>query len=217
LSGAFSKSKSQSQKRTTFDVTSTPFSTFSRGVRGGRLNLDPSIRGIQDRTLSGIQGSRGSFGAGADQVLQNFGQTRESLLGNQGLFRQARVDPLERRFAAGRGELQRGLGRRNISGSSFADNAVQGFDINAQREIGNASALADAETLQAVTGIDRDTLNALIGKVTIEAQMRGEDMQVARDRLQQELASFNFGRGGTATSKSSGFSAGLSTGTPAGT
>ena len=225
-------SSRKSQQKTTFGVRSTPFSTFDPAVErqepytdpvtgetkfrmvtgGGGLNLDPSIRGIQDRTLAGIQGSREAFGVGANQVLQNFGQTREGLVGNQGLFQRARVDPLRRQLATGRGELQRDLGRRKLSGSLFAVQAVQGFDIDAQRAIGNASALADAESLQAITGIDRDTLNALIGKVTIESQMRGEDLQIARDRLNQELQAFNLGKGGEGFEKKSSFKIGISGG-----
>lgn len=205
--------KSKSRQQTTFGVRRTPFSDLSNGV----LSLDSSIRGIQDRSLAGVDESRAGFGSGVGGVLQNLNQTRESLLGNQGLFQRARVDPVRDILSRRRGQLTSGISQRGLSGSSFADQALSGFDVDAAREIGNASALADAESLYAITGIDRDTLNVLIGKATVEAQQRGEDMQVARDRLQQELASFNFGKGGEATSKSFGFSVGgLSTGSSGG-
>ena len=73
--------------------------------------------------------------------------------------------------------------------------------------MGDASALANADNLAAITGLDKDVLNALIGKVTLEAQMNGDTLQVARDRLNQELASFGLGTQtqGQGTSNTTGF------------
>ena len=186
----FGGADQKQSSRTEFGVKSTPYSTFS----GTQLNLDPSIRGLQEETLSGIRGITSGFSQGVNDVLGNFQRTRQSLEGNAGLFRQARLNPLQSSLTARRGELQRSIGQRGLGGSSFGEQSLTNFDTESQRAIGEASSLADADTLSAMTGIDKDTLNALIGKVTTEAQLYGLPANIAQQRLEQELQSFGLGK-----------------------
>lgn len=103
----------------------TPFSFSNDGV----TRLDPTIR---------------------NTILETMGNTRGLLgqaQGNQNAFIQARVNPLLAQVAQRRGGLERDLGRRGVSGSSFGNQALSGFDFDAQRAIGDARSQATQESL----------------------------------------------------------------------
>lgn len=127
--------------------------------RTGRISLDPTGR---DLRLGGLE----TFGG-------RLGETRESLLGNQGAFVNARVRPLVERLTAGRGALERGLGRTGVRGT-FANQALQDFDIRAGRAEGDARAIAEAETLNALTALDKALFS---GQAGIGEQLAAEELK----------------------------------------
>ena len=194
------KQESKSEQKTTFDIRRTPYSSFV----GDTLTLDPTIRSLQEETLSGVRKLLPSVSTGFNDAISRFGTARDSLMGNAGALRQARLNPLQQAIASRRGELYQSTGQRGLAGSSFQDQSINNFELDAARAIGEASALADAETLSATLGIDKDILNAIIGKVQIEANMLGLPAEIAQQRLQEELAAFNLGKGGSSSTVSSG-------------
>jgi len=207
---SWSKQGSKSGQKTTFGVTKTPFSSFQNGT----LSLDPSIRALQEESLASYRNLSPVLSGGVDDFISKMGTARSSLLGNQGALRQARLNPIQEAIARRRGELGQSVGLRGLGGSSFGEQAMSNFDMDSARSIGEASALADADTLQAVTGIDKDILNTIIGKVQMEAQLSGLPAEIAQQRLQQELQAFLLGKGSESTAESWGESG--STGTSSG-
>lgn len=205
----FGGSDSRQSSKAEFGVRSTPYSSFS----GDRLNLDPSIRGLQEESLTGVRGVIPGYSRGTSDVIANLRATRERLSGNQSPFIQARVNPLEQALTARRGELQRSISERGLGGSSFGEQAITGFTTDAERQLGDARALATQESLGAMTGIDEGTLQALNQQAQIMSSMYGIPLDVAKQRLEQELQAFGLGKSqvseGT-TSQENGIIPGLS-------
>jgi hypothetical protein len=125
----------------------------------GAVNVDPLGRNLQLGALGTFQGQ--------------LGETRESLLGNQGAFQQARVNPLLERLAAGRGELSRGLSRTGVRGT-FRDRAIQDFDIAGERAVGDQRAIATQESLSAISSLDAAGFAAGTG---VGAQLFNQELQ----------------------------------------
>lgn len=125
---------------------STPYSSLDPNT--GLISIDPTGRNLN---LSGL-----------NTYAQNLGQTRESLLGNQGAFMQARVNPMLEQLAAGRGLLSRDLNRTGVRGT-FRNQAMQNYDINAERAVADQRALATNETLNALNILDQNLFNAQTG------------------------------------------------------
>lgn len=132
---------------------STPFSSVNNGV----VSLDPTIR-------NSFMESMGNFRGLFDQAG-----------GNQGAYIQARVNPMEQQFAQQRGALERSLGLRGVSGSSFGDQSMTNFDIDSQRALGDARALATNDAIRM-----QGQLSQLLGQ-------GGEQM------LRQEIGALQFG------------------------
>jgi hypothetical protein len=130
----------------------------------GAVNIDPFGRDLRRNAL-------GDFTA-------NVGETRNSLLGNQNAFNQARVNPLMETLGRGRGELSRGLNRTGVRGT-FRDRALQDFDIQGERALGDQRAIAEQESLTAINSIDQLMFNAQSGTAT--------------DSFNEELAALGFG------------------------
>lgn len=189
---------------------STPYSSIS----GTRLNLDPSIRSLQETALGSTRGMMGNLSQGFTDYLGKANELRGQLVSNRSPYLTARINPVAQAGATAKGELQRNIGMRQIGGSSFANQALSNLDFETAKQIGDASAIANAENLAAITGLDKDVLSALIGKITLEAQLNGESLQVAQQRLQQELASFGLGTRteGSATSTGTAYGATISYG-----
>ena len=135
---------------------STPYSSFDQGT--GALSFDPTGRDLMTGAL--------------DTYGTNLGQTRQSLLGNQGAFIQARVNPLLEQLALGRGQLQRNLGRTNVRGT-FANQALENYDITGNRAVADQRALATQETLNAVSSLDQALFGAQSG---IGAQLNADQL-----------------------------------------
>jgi len=120
------------------DQFSTGFSSLD--PRSGVINIDPTGRNLNLTSL-------GIFG-------QNLGQTRESLLGNQGAFMNARVNPLIEQLAAGRGQLERSINRTGVRGT-LQNQALQNYDIAGNRAVADQRALATNDSLNALTTLDQ--------------------------------------------------------------
>lgn len=134
----------------------TPFSS----VVNGMTTIDPNIRNSQNQALS--------------TFLTKNNDLRNRFTGNQSAFKEARIRPLRDQFGLRRSELQQSIGQRGLSGSSFGDQALTGFDTESQMAIGDAQAKAEMEDLQALASLDQASLDA--------------SMQTARDQYAQELA-----------------------------
>lgn len=112
-------------------ATNTPTSLrtpYSRVVDGNAV-LDPAIR---------------------NTFMESIGNTRgmiDRARGNQNAFIQARVNPMEAQVAQQRGALERSLGLRGLSGSSFGDQAMRSFGLDTERALGDARAQATQEAL----------------------------------------------------------------------
>lgn len=190
----FSQTKQkQSQDSSSFSrpYINTRYSQYDDGSK--TLTLDPSIRTLQEEALGRSRGMMGNLSQGFTDYKNNNQDIRNRLLSNQSAFRQARVNPIAQAAATRRGELQSNIGLRQISGSSFADQSLSNLDFDTARQIGDASAIADAESLSAVTGLDKDMLNALIGKIQVEQDINGFTNEIAQQRLQQELSAMGMG------------------------
>jgi hypothetical protein len=103
----------------------TPFSK----VHEGAAKLDPTIRNTFTQGLTNLQGLYDQAG------------------GNQGAFIQARVNPLQAQIAQNRGALERSLSQRGVAGSSFGNQALTSFDMDAGRALGDARALATNDAI----------------------------------------------------------------------
>lgn len=185
---------------------STGYSSYDPNSR--KLTLDPSIRSLQDEGINRARGMMGELGGTFSEYRSNMLGTRDRLAGNNSALTQARVNPIREQSALRQGQLQRGHGLRNISGSSFANQDLNNLAFQTSRQEGDARALAEAENISAMTGIDKDIVNAAMQKVSLEAQLNGYTTDIANQRLQQELAAFGLGKETNTTGRSSGFNVG---------
>lgn len=138
------------------DTPTTIQTPFSK-VHEGAARLDPTIRDTFTRGLTNLQGLYDQAG------------------GNQGAFIQARVNPLEAQIAQNRGALERSISQRGLGGSSFGNQALTSFNMDAGRALGDARALATNE--------------AMNQQATLQQLMFGGGEEL----LKQELAALGLG------------------------
>jgi hypothetical protein len=167
----------------------TPFSSSIDGT----VNLDPSIRSLQDKGLNQANSIYGDVGNATDRYLTQSSSLRDSLNTNNGAFIQARVNPITQRYGTLRASTQQNLNQRGLSGSSFYDQSMSNLNTDQGRDEGDARAQATMESIAAQSGIDQNSLNAVLQKATLQAGLNNENYQVATTRLQQELASLGLG------------------------
>jgi len=127
--------------------------------RTGQIVVDPLGRDLQLDSLGTFKGQ--------------LGETRAGLLGNQGAFQQARVNPLLEQLAGRRGERERDLSRTGVRGT-FRDRSLQDFDIQGQRAVGDQRALATQESLSAINQLDAAGFAAGTG---VGAQLFDQELQ----------------------------------------
>ena len=186
---------SQQKQKQTQDSSNRPYfiNTGYSTVRGQDLSLDPSIRTLQEEALGRSRGLMGNLSQGFNDYTSRSMDIRNRLSSNESPFIQARVNPVMQAGASRLGALQSDIGLRQIGGSSFADQSLSNLSFDTARQIGDASAIANAERLSAITGLDKDMLNALIGRIQVEQNLNGFSNEVAQQRLQQELVSLGLG------------------------
>ena len=165
------------------NTTSTDYSTLDKG----KLSLDPSIRSIQEQALSRNTNLYNELGESGKNILGNLQGLRGRYEGNSAAYTQARVNPLEQELTTRQGELQRNLGLRGLSGSSFGEGSLTNFSTDKQRALGDARAQAEMENLQALTGIDAQMASTLFNKVSQQMEISGMDLDTAKTRLAGEL------------------------------
>ena len=112
-------------------------------------SLLPTYQGVSDEGVNLIRGD-----------IQRFRD-------NENPFVQARVTPLKQEYARQYGELQRGLGRRNVFGSIGA-NELMRFSNQANREIADQGALATQEATAASLQATNDLLSAAKSRADVE-------------------------------------------------
>ena len=173
--------------------STTKWGTGYSDMEYGNVTIDPSIRAIQEQNLSKNNNLYNELGTSGQNIMGNLEGLRSAYQGNMSAYNQARVNPLEQELTTQQGQLQRSIGMRGLSGSSFGDQAMTNFGIDKQRSLGDARALAATENFQALTGIDAQMADTLFKKVSQQAALTGMDAQTARDRLQQELSALGLG------------------------
>ena len=156
-------------------------------LKEGQLTLDPSIRSIQEQALSRNTNLYNELGESGKNILGNLQGLRGRYEGNAAAYTQARVNPLESELTTRQGELQRNIGLRGLSGSSFGEGALTNFSTDKQRALGDARAQAEMENLQAITGIDAQMAETLFNKTSQQMQINNMDLDTAKTRLAGEL------------------------------
>lgn len=156
-------------------------------LKEGQLTLDPSIRSIQEQSLSRNTNLYNELGESGKNILGNLQGLRGRYEGNAAAYTKARVNPMEQELTTRQGELQRNLGLRGVSGSSFGEGAQTNFAIDKERALGDARAQAEMENLQALTGIDAQMASTLFNKTSQQMQINGMDLATAKERLAGEL------------------------------
>ena len=149
----------------------TGFSTLN--PRTGALSMDPLGRNLN---LQGL-----------DTYANSLGDIQNSLMGNQGALMQARVNPVLERLAAGRGQLQRGLGQTGVRGT-FANQTMQNYDINAGRAEGDARAIAQSETTNAMAQIAQNLFGAQQGTASNIFTQELQGLQLSTATMQNLLS-----------------------------
>jgi len=162
-------------------------STGFSSAHKGRISLDPSIRAIQDEVLGNLRDVRGFTTQNLNDFLSRSSGLRQRFEGNRGALMQARINPVLQANAQRLGGLQRGLGQRNLGGSSFSNRALGDEASRGSRELGDATSLAEMESLQALTGLDQNTINTVFQNAQIQAMLNGESADIARERAMIEI------------------------------
>lgn len=171
----------------------TPISTGYSTANQGKVNIDPSIRAIQDQGLANLTGLYGQAGQYGDELISNTRGIRERFMGNESAYKQSLINPILAQVSQRRGELQRSIGQRGLAGSSFGEQAQTNFDIDTQRQLQDARAQAEMSNLQALTGIDSQLAENMFSKIFAQSQLNNESQNIAQARLRQELAALGIG------------------------
>jgi len=143
---------------------------FSSAIKG-QVILDPSIRALQEERLASLRSNFGTF-------RDNQAGLRSRFEGNRGALIEARTRPTTELVNR---NLQ-GLQRRGLGGSSFQQQAA----TSGATAIGDARAQGEFETLEAISGIDKNVISAAFNF----ASQLGE---VGSARLKQELEALGLG------------------------
>jgi len=143
---------------------------FSSSVKG-IVRIDPSIRRIQEERLTALRGGLGQFN-------ENQAALRGRFEGNRGALIEARTRPTTELVNR---NLQ-GLQRRGLGGSSFQQQAA----TSGATAIGDARAQGEFETLEAISGIDKNVISAAF-------EFASQLGDVGSARLKQELTALGLG------------------------
>ena len=177
-------------------------STDYSKTSGGHTSFDPSIRGLQDASMantgaleSGVMGYGSTFRARSDENKDQYDKLYAELTSNQNPYIQARVNPLKEQIAGSRGQIQRNQGLRGVSGSSFGNDELTNFDFGAQRQLGDAGAMAThdalgsrSNTLGSLTGLNQNRLTGETQLTNTLNTLNSNRTGIARDRATLERA-----------------------------
>lgn len=177
------------------NVTNQPYFTNTgySSTSGSTFNLDPSIRRIQDTALQQYAGQYGDIGAATNKYLTGIGDLRTKYLGNEGALMNARLRPVLENNAAMIGGVQRNIGLRGISGSSFADQALTNARTTAGRNESDARALGTQDMASFEKNLTDSEYNAFNQKAQQLAAVTGMTLDIAKARLAQEMSIFQLG------------------------
>lgn len=206
IGGSKSRSSSRSKSESSPYFRNTGYSSFDPKTRV--FSLDPSIRAAEDTANQRYASVYGDFGNASDRFLNQSSGLRSRLLGNEGGYLKAVLDPIRERFSALRGQTQQDLGLRRLSGSTFANDSLRDIDTQASREEANASSLAKQELIRMESALNESELSALNQAAAQRAAVTGESLDVAKLRAARELEIFKIGQ--NAKSKGSQKESGIS-------
>ena len=108
--------------------------------------------------------------------LGRVGQMITGLKSNQNPFIQARVNPLKSDIANRRADLSRSISQRGVVGS-LGNNELMKFDMNSDRQLGDATALATNEAL-----------TSLLQTEGLSNQLNEGQLNLANEYLRRDLA-----------------------------
>ena len=160
----------------------------------GNVTMDPSIRAIQDQAMARNAGLYGDLNTGGAEIMNNLRGTRSRFQGNQSAYIESKLNPMRQEYAQREGALQRNIGLRGLTGSSFGQQSLDSFSTEKNRGLGDARAQAEFENLSALTGIDAQMAQTMFGKVGQQMQLNGMDLDTAKARLAGELQALGVGQ-----------------------
>lgn len=169
------------------------FGTGFSSVVDGNVTIDPSIRALQEEYLTKNRSLYDETGRYGDEVIGNSRGLRNRFLGNQSEYMESQLNPIRQQIETRRGELQRNNSLRGISGSSFGDQSLNNFETDSGRALRDARSQTEFEQLNALTGIDAQLTQQMFQKVSGQAKLNGENLEVSKLRLQQELSALGIG------------------------
>lgn len=165
---------------------STGYSSTNRGA--GTVSIDPTIRGLRDATLANLPQYRQNLGQAYGQYQDQLGGIYGQLQGNQNALVTAAQAPLMQQQAMQSGALQKDLGLRGLSGSSFGGQALTNLNTDYATAIGNTGANALNASLQAQAGIAGQQFGASQAFNQGGLQLDQAQQGVAGQDLAQELS-----------------------------
>lgn len=169
------------------------YTPYSSAV-GGTVNLDPSIRSLQDQYLSQVGGLGTTLGQQTQGYVSNLQDIGQRYLGNEGAYIQAAVDPILQQGNQAIGAYTAGAGLRGLGGSSFLGNQLSAMGTDLGRSVADAKAQAVAQNLGFETGLQGNILGAQQQQGQFGMQTSGALDQVSQQRLSQELSSLGLGQ-----------------------
>lgn len=210
MSGVFGKQK-QSQNAVSLPYfKGTPYSNISYDPEGNpSLNLDPSIRGLQDEVLGNAGALQGSLSGRFGAINSNLSGIQNRFRDNASGFFQAVTNPVREAAAQSLGAAERNVGLRGLGGSSFGQQTIDNARFTGSRNVADAEALARMQQLTAEAGLNEQQSSLLMKEITSQAQLMGIPLSVALARLQQELSTFQLGTQQQGSASGSGFSLGF--------
>lgn len=176
--------------RKTSRSSTTPLfkGTSNSSVDGGIVSLDPTIRSLQERGITGVGDASRALGEATGRFGSSLGDLRSKLFSGLDPYLEARVSPLKEQQALSEGAAVRNLDRRGLSGSSFRDQTLAGIATDFGRQIADQRALGTQESLRTALDIDQMLLEAkqleASGRMKEAEYLRG----IASDRANAELA-----------------------------
>jgi hypothetical protein len=160
----------------------------------GNVIIDPRIREIQEQGLSRNSNLYNQLDEGGREIMGNLRGTRSRYEGNRSAYMESQLNPVQQEYATRQGGLERNIGLRGLSGSSFGQQSLDSFATEKNRGISDARAKAEFDQLAAVTGIDSQMASTLFNRVNQQVAINGMDNDTAKAMLAQELSALGVGQ-----------------------
>ena len=154
---------------------------------GGTSRLAPSIQQGRAGLIGQMPGYKSALQGGYDVFSQNVGESRNQLIGNESQFMQSALNPIRQAGASQFGALTKDLGRRGITGSSFANNQIGNFQAQQGRTLSDATAQIQQQQIAQRLGIDESLLNASTGLINNFGQLDQQTQAIYAQQAAEQL------------------------------